>query len=140
LDWKFDLLGVSQGGAVSITYAARHPDRVRHLILYGAYARGWGKRGESEASKRALETRKTTQKLIELGWGQDNPAFRQVFTFLFVPEGGLEEQRWFDELQRMSCSPQNALKFDEVFSGIDVTSLCSLGCATLCSLVIFRIS
>ena len=40
---KFALLGISQGGAVSIAYAARHPDRVSHLILDGASALGWSK-------------------------------------------------------------------------------------------------
>ncbi len=120
---KFDLLGVSQGGAVAIAYAATHPDRVKHLILYGAYARGWGKRSGATTSSQALETRQTMHKLIELGWGQDNPAFRQVFTSLFVPEGGPEQQGWFNELQRVSCSPKNAMAFDAVFSNIDVTAL-----------------
>ena len=36
---RFDLLGISQGGAVAAAYAARHPERVNHLILFGAYAR-----------------------------------------------------------------------------------------------------
>jgi class 3 adenylate cyclase/TolB-like protein/pimeloyl-ACP methyl ester carboxylesterase/Tfp pilus assembly protein PilF len=117
---KFDLLGVSQGGSVAIAYAAKHPDRVKHLILYGAYARGWGTRPTTSATPEALETRKAIHRLIGLGWGQDNPAFRQVFTSLFIPEAGAEQQKWFNELQRVSCSPGNAMKFDEVFSGIDV--------------------
>jgi pimeloyl-ACP methyl ester carboxylesterase/DNA-binding CsgD family transcriptional regulator len=37
---QFDLLGISQGGPVAIGYAARHPERVRRLVLYGAFARG----------------------------------------------------------------------------------------------------
>src|SRR3977135_3246307 len=41
---RLPLLGISQGGAVAIAYAARHPERVSHLILYGAYARGWATR------------------------------------------------------------------------------------------------
>jgi TolB-like protein/pimeloyl-ACP methyl ester carboxylesterase/KaiC/GvpD/RAD55 family RecA-like ATPase/Tfp pilus assembly protein PilF len=122
---KFDLLGVSQGGAVAISYAAKHPERINRLVLYGAYARGWGKRVGPGSQESAIETRETMGKLIELGWGQDNPAFRQVFTSLFVPEGGLDEQRWFNELQRVSCSPRNALRFDEVFKEIDVVSLVS---------------
>ena len=37
---RFPLLGMSQGGAVSVAYAVRHPERVSHLILYGAFALG----------------------------------------------------------------------------------------------------
>jgi len=120
---KFDLLGVSQGGAVATAYAVRHPERVSHLILYGSYARGWGKRVGLALSPEELETREAMHKLIALGWGQDNPAFRQMFTSLFIPDGGLEQQKWFNELQRVSCSPQNAVKFDEIFAQIDVASI-----------------
>jgi TolB-like protein/pimeloyl-ACP methyl ester carboxylesterase/Tfp pilus assembly protein PilF len=120
---KFDLLGVSQGGAVSIAYAVKHPDRVNHLVLYGAYARGWGKRVGSKTTPHALKTREAMHKLVEFGWGQDNPAFRQMFTSLFVPDGGPEKQSWFNELQRVSCSPQNALRFDGVFADIEITRL-----------------
>jgi class 3 adenylate cyclase/TolB-like protein/Tfp pilus assembly protein PilF len=62
-------------------------------------------------------------RLVELGWGQDNPAYRQMFTSLFMPDGGLEQQQWFNELQRVSCSPQNALRFDNTFADIDITGL-----------------
>src|SRR5690606_8913794 len=34
---RFPLLGISQGGPVSVAYAVRHPERVSHLILYGSY-------------------------------------------------------------------------------------------------------
>jgi hypothetical protein len=60
----------------------RHPDRVTQLILYGGFARGRRKRGSREdiAKNDALET------LIRQGWGQDNPAFRQMLTSLFMPD------------------------------------------------------
>src|SRR6478735_3620337 len=45
---RFALLGVSQGAAVALVYAARHPDRVTQLVLYGAYARGRRWRGAEE--------------------------------------------------------------------------------------------
>src|SRR5437899_11495557 len=61
--------------------------------------------------------------LIGLGWGQDNPAFRQMFTSLFIPEAGPEQMRWYNELQRVSCTPENAARFDSVFSTVDVTQL-----------------
>jgi len=79
---RVPLLGISQGCAMAIAYAVRHPERVSCLVLYGGYSRGWAKRGSSSESARrvALGT------LIEHGWGQDNPAFRQDFTTLFIPE------------------------------------------------------
>lgn len=117
---KFTLLGLSQGGSVSIAYAVRHPERVNRLVLYGSYALGWAKRRQDP---QGLERREAMNKLIEFGWGQDNPAFRQMFTSLFIPDAGPEQMRWFNELQRVSCTPENALKFDSVFANIDVTEL-----------------
>ncbi|MCI4349096.1 MAG: alpha/beta fold hydrolase [Thermoplasmata archaeon] len=114
---RFALLGISQGGPVSIAYAARHPDRVSHLILYGAYALGWAKRPQHPEE---AEIRKAMHRLMELGWGRDEPTFRQMFTTKFIPEASVEQMRWFNVLQKVSCSTENALKFDEAFSQIDV--------------------
>lgn len=114
---QFALLGISQGGPVAIEYAARHPGRVRQLILYGAYARGWRKR---ESMEPAMEERRALITLMREGWGRDNPAYRQLFTTLFIPEATGEQMRWFNELQRMSTSPENAVRFEEAFGEIDV--------------------
>ena len=79
----FALLGISQGGAVCVAFAARHPERVSQLVLYGAHVRGAARRGNPEAAR-------AFQAIIDLarfGWGQDNPAFRQVFTSRFIPGG-----------------------------------------------------
>jgi pimeloyl-ACP methyl ester carboxylesterase len=79
---RFPLLGVSQGCAISIAYAVRHPERLSHLILYGGFALGGMKRSPAEQEKlKAMGT------LMRLGWGMDDPAFRQLFTSLFIPEG-----------------------------------------------------
>ena len=117
---RFALLGISQGGAVAIDYAIRHPGRVSHLVLYGAFAQGRARRQVSpaEAEKhRALHT------AMRVGWGWENPAFRQVFSNLFMPEAAGEQLRALDELQRKSTSPENALKFYERFGEIDVLEL-----------------
>ena len=79
---QFILLGCCQGGPVAIAYAARHPERVSHLVLYGAYARGKLKRNPSPQD---IDEAETMLKLIELGWGRDNPAFRQVYTAMLFP-------------------------------------------------------
>lgn len=114
---QFPLLGISQGGAVAIEYAVRHPDRVTQLIVYGGYARGWGKRGSPET----IEKRHALMTLIKHGWGHDDPAVRQYFTSTFIPDGTIEQMRWFNDLQRVSCSPENAVRFQEEFGKVDVS-------------------
>ena len=109
-----------QGCSVSIAYAARHPERVSHLVLYGGFAVGWRKRPRTEAEKEAGEAMLT---LMRLGWGQENPAFRQLFTSQFIPGGTKEQADWFNELQRISCSPADAVRFLVANGDTDVTSL-----------------
>jgi DNA-binding CsgD family transcriptional regulator len=113
-------LGISQGGAVSIAYAVRHPEKVSHLIIYGGYARGRLKR---DPTPQQVEEADTLLKLTTVGWGKDNPAFRQVFTTLFIPEGTAEQVRWFNDLQRISTSPENAVEFRHTINSIDVRDL-----------------
>ena len=96
---RFPLLGVSQGCAVSVAYAVRHPERVSHLILLGGYTVGWKKRARTEADKQAGEAMLT---LMRVGWGQENPAFRQMFTSQFIPDASKELADWFNEFQRIS--------------------------------------
>ena len=116
---RFVLLGISQGCAVSIAYALRHPQRVTHLILYGGYARGWHKRG----SQSEIERGEALLTLMREGWGQENPAFRQLFTSLFIPEGTTEQIQWFNDLQRITTSPENAVRIRRAFGDIDVRTL-----------------
>ncbi len=117
---QFPILGISQGGPVAIAYAVRHPEKVSQLILYGSYAQGWAKRGLSPAE---LELRETQNKLIKLGWGHDNPAFRQAWTSLYVPDGTLEQWQWFNDMQKISASPENAYQLVSELGQIDVTGL-----------------
>jgi pimeloyl-ACP methyl ester carboxylesterase/DNA-binding winged helix-turn-helix (wHTH) protein len=119
---RFALLGISQGAAVSIAYAAQHPDRVSHLILSGGFALGWNRRGTAAE----IATRAALLTLIAQGWGQDNPAFRQVFAMRLWPETTAEQLKSFDELQRLSASPENAERIQRVVGNIDVTGLLPL--------------
>lgn len=117
---RFPLLGISQGGAIATAYAARHPERVSHLILYGAYARGKAKRNNTAEE---LEEQQMMTDMIRIGWGRENPAFRQVFTSLFIPDGTPEIYNWFNELQRVSSSPENAARIVSGFAPIDVSDI-----------------
>ena len=117
---RFPLLGISQGGATCIEYAVRHPERVTKLVLYGAYAEGWAQRGE--------ESRRAGMALIELirqGWWQDNPAFRQLFGSLFIPDANAEQIRWFSDLMRTTTRPEIAAGIFESFGNINVRHLLS---------------
>jgi pimeloyl-ACP methyl ester carboxylesterase len=126
---RFPLLGISQGGAIAIEYATRHPERVSHLILYGAFARGRLKRGRGQAD---IDETLTMYKLFELGWGTDNRAFRQVFATQFLPEASHELIDAFDELQRRSATGSEAVRIMQVSVQVDVTRLCErISCPTL---------
>ena len=114
---RFPLLGISQGCAVSIEYAVRHPERVSGLVLISGYAVGWRKSTPPEEQAR----REAVMKLTELGWGTDNPAYRHIFSQTFMPDASPQDLEWFDEFQRRTTSPMNAARFQEAFGQIDVS-------------------
>ncbi|KWV90436.1 alpha/beta fold hydrolase [Erythrobacter sp. YT30] len=125
---RFPLLGISQGAAVSIEYAARHPDKVSHLVLFGAYDCGW----RHVASEEETREREAVMVLTETGWGSDNPAYRHLFSRTFMPDAEPSELDWFDEFQRQTTSSANAVRFLEAFSTIDVSDrLAEVQCPTL---------
>src|SRR6266850_3292782 len=115
----FTLLGISQGGPQCIRYATRHPERVSRLVLYGAYAQGWARRGEPDAAR---EYESITE-LIRAGWGRDNPVFRQVFTSRFIPEATVEQLAWFNDLCLKTASAHNAAEIFQSRSVFDVVHL-----------------
>jgi pimeloyl-ACP methyl ester carboxylesterase len=117
---RFALLGISQGCALAIVYAVRHPERVSHLILYGGYAVGRGKRARSAAER---EEQAAMMTLLRLGWGKEDPAFRQLFTSQFIPGGTKEQADWFNELQRITVSPETAARMIEATDQLDITGL-----------------
>jgi pimeloyl-ACP methyl ester carboxylesterase/DNA-binding CsgD family transcriptional regulator len=88
------LLGISQGAAVCVQYALQHPERVAGMILYGGYARGANRRNTGMAA----DAFRAMIDLARVGWGSDNPTFRQVFTSRFIPGGKPEQLKWFTDL------------------------------------------
>lgn len=116
---KFALLGISQGAAVGIAYAVGHPGRLTHMVLLGGYARGWARR----AAPHEVEAREALLTLTRLGWGQNHPAFRQLWSSLYAPGATEEQMRWFNDLQHVSTSVENALRLQQAFGQIDVTAL-----------------
>ena len=115
----FVLLGVSQGAAAAVSYVVRHPERVSRLILYGGYALGWAHREDSEGLRRY----RAIIELARLGWGKDNPVFRQLFTGLFIPGGTPEQLEWFNELCRRTTTPEVAMQLLKARAEVDVREL-----------------
>ena len=126
---RFPLIGLSQGGAVAIAYAVRHPERVTRLVLVGAYARGRLARAKTaeERDDAALD-----MQIGRVAWRRDDPAFRQVFAAQFFPGEGRPTWDAFNALQRATTSTENVVRFLDTFANIDVADLAShVRCPTL---------
>ena len=126
---SFALIGVCQGGAVALEYAARAPGRVSHLVLYGTYARGRDKRSdiplEPEKARLMLD-------MIRIGWGSEDHAFATAFAQQFQPEGAEDHLRSWCELQRRAATPEAAVALTRIMFNIDIrTALGVIGCPTL---------
>jgi pimeloyl-ACP methyl ester carboxylesterase len=116
---RFALFGILQGYAVSVAYAVRHPERVTRLVLLGGFVLGTMKRGSAVEKEQAV----AMLTLMRLGWGQKNPAFRQLFTSQFIPGATKEQADWFNELQRISTSPEDAVRNRVATGDFDVSAL-----------------
>jgi pimeloyl-ACP methyl ester carboxylesterase/DNA-binding CsgD family transcriptional regulator len=114
---RFALVGLSQGAAYAIAYAAQHPERVSHLVICGGFARGWARRGWPPER---IEQMETMVKLIEFGWGGDDASFRQVFASQFMPDASLEAFRGFNELMPLTASASTAAKIFKTNATLDV--------------------
>ena len=114
---RFALLGISQGAALSIEYINRNPGRVSHFVVYGGFARGRGKR----ASALSAEESETLGAMMRIGWGKQNPAFRRLFTTFFLPGGTPEQMAWFDDLMRVSATPETAARIWAARGELDVS-------------------
>ena len=117
IEEPFTLVGMSQGGALAIAYARRHPEKVARLVLAGGYARGALVRNRTEEARLEAET---LSNLIRLGWGREAPAFNQVFTNLFIPGGTPEQHAWWQQLERDTATPDIAVRTIEALHDIDV--------------------
>jgi len=115
----FSMLGISQGGAICVAYAVKHPERVSKLVLYGGYARGPFRRGDPARAS----FYQAMIDLVRLEWGSDNPTFRQVFTSRFTPGGTEEQIGWYNDLCRKTLTADIAARLLESRASIDVTEL-----------------
>ncbi len=126
---RFPLFGMSQGAAIAIGYAARHPEKVSQLILYGGCARGLLRRNPPPT---VVEAAQAMLKAAELGWGADSSSFRQVFISQLLRDATAEQQRAVDEAQRLTISGANAARFMQEVFEIDVREIApGIRCPTL---------
>ena len=112
---------MSQGCAVAIAYSLLHPEKVSHLVLYGGFIKGKRRHG----SPQDIEQADALLTLMRQGWGQDNPAFRQIFTSLFIPDGTSEQMQWWNDLQRKTTTPENAARLRRAVDDIDISHMLS---------------
>lgn len=123
------IVGLSQGAAAAIEYAARHPDKVAGLIICGGYAQGLLKRDATDAER---ELGKAMAKMMEFGWGSDNAAFRQVFSSRFFPDGTAEQIRWMNAQMKTCTTPAMAARILRAAYEIDVSAAAQkVACPTL---------
>jgi pimeloyl-ACP methyl ester carboxylesterase/DNA-binding CsgD family transcriptional regulator len=113
---RFALLGVSQGAAIAVAYAARHPDRVSDLVLYGGYARGRRFRGQDEEEDAIVGA-------IRAGWKTPNPALRKVFGALFLPNGTPEQMGWYENLLWRTTTAATTIGLFRARGGLNVCEL-----------------
>jgi pimeloyl-ACP methyl ester carboxylesterase/DNA-binding CsgD family transcriptional regulator len=125
---RFVLTGATIGAITALAYAARHPERVSHLVLVGGFAVGRSVRNPPDRTEEAaLEF-----KAIELGWGHDNPAYRQFVTSMLVPDATPQQARSLNELMRLATSPDVAVKRLRPFHSVDLSEIATrIRCPTL---------
>lgn len=113
------LYGLSQGAPVGVAFAARHPERVRRLILHGGYVRGRMRRraaGEREQGEALLT-------LMRHGWGKEGSPFIKAFTTMYMPTATEAQVQSLVDLQKQSASAGNAVKLRQAVDHFDVSDL-----------------
>jgi pimeloyl-ACP methyl ester carboxylesterase/DNA-binding CsgD family transcriptional regulator len=104
------LLGISSGACLAAAFAARAPDAVEALVLYGGYARG--------AEVAAPEVRESMLSVVSAHWGLGS----RLLADLFLPEASAEELEAFARFQRQAAPPETAVAHLEFVYSVDVAA------------------
>ena len=97
---QFAVFGASDGVYTAVRYAAEHPEQVTHLLTLG----GSMPAATDEDRERSKQFRSTLAAVARTGWESNSPAFRQIFTSLYLPSGTAADLDGFNALQRASAS------------------------------------
>lgn len=123
------LLGMSGACAPAVAYAAKHPQRVSHLVLHGGYTHGLLLRS---AGARALAYHGAQVQLMALGWGRPGSAVQQFFTTTMLPDASPAQASALNEQQRLSCGGERAAAILSARASLDIRPLLPLvRCPTL---------
>ena len=117
---RFPLLGVCQGGAIAVAYAALRPERVSRLVVYGGYGKGALTGGLGDEAVRQANL---LSDLIQVGWGQDNSGYRELFARIFMPDAPAEQVELMGRLQRETTTTANAIRLWTAFQSLNVEQL-----------------
>jgi pimeloyl-ACP methyl ester carboxylesterase/DNA-binding CsgD family transcriptional regulator len=120
---RFALFGMAgAGGAVAMTHAAHHPQRVTRLLLHNCHRRG---RLAGSVSPDKAQEAEARLKVIALGWPNETPAYGQFFTALHMPDSDAGQMRSYNDLLRKTTSAQTAMALLRTFWTADVTGVVS---------------
>jgi len=108
---RFRLFGASQGGQLATAIAARHPDRVEALALYGMCASG--------CDLASAEVRRSVVALVRAHWGLGLKALAGAF----ITDPTAEDLAGFTKFQRASASAAVAAELLEVYYDTDIRDL-----------------
>ena len=114
------LLGASAAAPVAVAYAVRHPERVSHLVLLGGFSHGVLQRDLQPESRDYFEAQ---VRLVELGWGRNDPAVLEFFSSRFLPAGPPGARAALNEQQRLSCDGRQAAALMRARAVLDVREL-----------------
>ncbi|WP_371038685.1 MULTISPECIES: alpha/beta fold hydrolase [unclassified Rhodosalinus] len=115
---RFPIFAASQGVPVSLAFAARHPERVSRLALYGGYVEGRSRRGSGEDLERAS----AILTMIWEGWGVPDSPFVTAFATLYLPDAGREERESIVATQLASATPASAVALRQAIDAFDVSA------------------
>jgi len=113
---QFDLLGISHAAPMAIAYAARHPERIRKMVIVNGFAAGWRVRADPEEIA-------WRESLLEMNRRQ--PSFRrsllgEMFITLYFPSADQQLIDWYNEHFQTLGPVANTLKVIEIVSWFDV--------------------
>ena len=116
---RFPIFAASQGVPVALAFAARSPERVTRLVLYGGYCQGRALRAGEEEQRNA----EAALTLIRQGWGRGGSAFAAAFATIYMPDASREELQSMIDMQLASASSEDVVAMRMAIDRFDVTPI-----------------